>query len=367
MKFTITKFRFLALFATVLSMLMLSEAAPAQTGHDTSLKFDKTVHNFGKISVQSGPQNCTFEYINVSDKPVVIYNILSSCGCTKPKWSKEPIMPGKGGTISVTYLNDQGPYPFDKLLTIYTSGDKRPILLRITGIAYENEKSIQHMFRSKMGMLNVMRNNISIGQIEQGNYKTGGLSVANLTSKDVTLTFTGLSKGLSLESSPRTIKAGEIGQVDILVDTREEKNWGTTTYNGYFVCNGIKADVPLKIETFIIDNLSKLSSDPENGMAMIMANKSSIDLGQVTKGKVVEALFVLRNTGQSRLLIHKVENNGKDFEIITPKSIEAGKEFTLKARIDTGKFQGKEIFTITLITNVHSRPFMNLFVTADIQ
>ena len=86
---------------TVLTLVaVFGGAGLAQTGHTTSLKFDKVVHNFGKILAGSGEKKCQFKYTNVSSEPVVINNILSSCGCSVPEWNKAPIRPGESGVIT---------------------------------------------------------------------------------------------------------------------------------------------------------------------------------------------------------------------------------------------------------------------------
>jgi hypothetical protein len=114
--------------------------AAAQTGHTIALRFNEVVHNFGKISIDSGAQKCQFVFTNVSSSPVAISNVLASCGCTVPSWSKAPIKPGEKGIIKVTFLNDQGPYPFDKTLSVYTTASQKPIMLRITGVVYEKDR-----------------------------------------------------------------------------------------------------------------------------------------------------------------------------------------------------------------------------------
>ena len=86
----------------------------AQNKLENGLELDKTVHNFGDVINGSGPLTCIFTMTNTSEKPAVIYNVVTSCGCTDVKWTREPIRPGQKGTISVTYSNDEGPYPFDK-------------------------------------------------------------------------------------------------------------------------------------------------------------------------------------------------------------------------------------------------------------
>ena len=73
----------------------------AQTNAD--IKFDKTTHDFGKFSENSPVVSCTFTFTNIGDAPLVIHQAVASCGCTVPEYTKEPIMPGKKGTIKVTY------------------------------------------------------------------------------------------------------------------------------------------------------------------------------------------------------------------------------------------------------------------------
>ena len=73
----------------------------AQTNAD--IKFDKTTHDFGKFSENSPVVSCVFTFTNIGDAPLVIHQAVASCGCTVPEYTKEPIQPGKKGTIKVTY------------------------------------------------------------------------------------------------------------------------------------------------------------------------------------------------------------------------------------------------------------------------
>ena len=362
------KFDFKILYFSILSALSLlicmntdAQSAPVQP-----LKFSKTSHNFGKISIKAGKQSCTFEFTNEGDSPVVIYNVISSCGCTKPVWPKAPVMPGKGGSIEVTFLNDQGPYPFEKTLTVYTSASKKPILLRISGIVYEKEKSVKEMFPIAIGPLGVMNNNLKLGQLEQGHAKSGNFTIANLSGKDVKIEFANLSAGLHMKAGESLIKAGEITEITYTVNTIEKENWGNTVYSADVVCNGIKAPKNLKVNCMIIDNISGMTKEQKNRGSMVLAKNSSVSLGNIQKGKSATAEFSLRNTGVGELKIHKADSNNKDFSIEVPSVVKPGEEFKVKATIDTNKYKGDEVFTITLITNAPNRPLVNLFVSANI-
>ncbi len=99
--------------------------------------FNKTVHDFGAVSRSDGPLSCNFEVTNTGEEDLTIFAVVSSCGCTDVSWTREAIKPGEKGTISATYTNDEGPYPFDKAITVYTSADKRPVILHIKGVVDE--------------------------------------------------------------------------------------------------------------------------------------------------------------------------------------------------------------------------------------
>ncbi len=356
------------LLATALIIIADISGIQAQESTNGGIEFTSRVHNFGKISISEGAKHCTFEFKNTSNKPVVINNIITSCGCTTPNWPKKPIMPGESGKVEVTYLNDQGPYPFDKSLTVYTSASSRPIILRITGLAYENERSMKDMFPVTFGPLGVKNNVIRGGQIAQGNSKKGSFTIANISNKDVKLLWENVSKGLKLSLPPKNIvKANSIEEIEWEIDTKAETHWGNTTYSADVMFNGIKASTKLEIETMIIDNFSTLTKEEKNKASMVLAENSSFDFGTVKKGEKVKAHFNLRNTGHSPLVIHKIEcTNIKDVEITSPKTIQPGEKVLLQAVLDTSACNEEAIYTITLVTNSPNRPLVNLFIVGKV-
>ena len=70
---------------------------------DSTIVFNKLVHDFGSITKSEGPQSYTFEFTNTGNKPVSVLKVTASCGCTTPGWTKEPVAPGGKGDIKATY------------------------------------------------------------------------------------------------------------------------------------------------------------------------------------------------------------------------------------------------------------------------
>lgn len=112
----------------ILSITMASAQSPAE------IKFDKLTHNFGLFSEESPIQKTTFTFTNVGGAPLVINQVVASCGCTVPKYDKQPIAPGKKGSIEVTY-NGRGKFPghFKKSITVRTNGKTEMVRLYIEG------------------------------------------------------------------------------------------------------------------------------------------------------------------------------------------------------------------------------------------
>lgn len=113
-----------------------AKATNAGTGTEQSvsladIKFEKTVHDFGTIP-QGGNGECEFVFTNTGKEPLVITNCMGSCGCTVPQCPKEPVLPGKKGTIKVKYdTNRVG--PFVKSVTVNSNAKSGVVTLQIKG------------------------------------------------------------------------------------------------------------------------------------------------------------------------------------------------------------------------------------------
>ena len=100
------------------------------------MAFDKTIdgitaHDFGSI-VYGANGRVDFNYTNQGKTPLVISDVKSSCGCTIPTWTKEPVEPGKQGVITIVY-NTTFPGPFSKTVVVYSNANNSPVRIVIMG------------------------------------------------------------------------------------------------------------------------------------------------------------------------------------------------------------------------------------------
>lgn len=80
----------------------VSVAEPTDTVNVAKLVFSETSFNFGEVE-EGKVVTHEYRFVNEGKVPLLIGNAKSTCGCTVPKWPKEPIEPGRGGTISVRF------------------------------------------------------------------------------------------------------------------------------------------------------------------------------------------------------------------------------------------------------------------------
>lgn len=89
--------------------------------------------DFGKIKESDGNATHVFEFTNTGNAPLVIKDAKASCGCTTPKWTKQPIAPGAKGTIEVVYAASNRVGVFNKVITVLSNDTVSNAILTIKG------------------------------------------------------------------------------------------------------------------------------------------------------------------------------------------------------------------------------------------
>lgn len=76
------------------------------TANLAKLTFEEETFDFGVVN-EGAQVTHLFKFKNTGVIPLLISDVRSTCGCTIPEWSKEPIAPGENSEIKVR-LNTQG-------------------------------------------------------------------------------------------------------------------------------------------------------------------------------------------------------------------------------------------------------------------
>ena len=133
---------------------------PAQVlAQQSELSFDEQTWYFGDIKEDGGNVEHSFSFTNTTSKPVVILDVTSGCGCTTPKYSKKPVMPGQKGEVVVSFDPMNRPGRFSKGVAVQTSAfitkvnrNILSLVLRKSGALNENNirTKISHIITSHL-------------------------------------------------------------------------------------------------------------------------------------------------------------------------------------------------------------------------
>jgi hypothetical protein len=102
------------------------------------ISFEKDFHDFGKLI--SGEQvTYSFKFKNTGKSLLIISNVSTSCGCTVSSFPKQPIKPGEGATIDVSFDSEGRHGLQTKSITVFTNTQPPTTTLRIQSSVVEPE------------------------------------------------------------------------------------------------------------------------------------------------------------------------------------------------------------------------------------
>ena len=327
------------------------------------VEFDKTVHDFGDISIDDGPQTCVFTVKNVGKEPIAIYEVVTSCGCTDAQWTREPIQPGKTGTITGTYKNEDGPVPFDKTLTVYIAGVGKPVILRMRGLVHEKKKPLSELFGAvKLGPMGLKSLNYKVSNVLQGESSSDEVKIANLGKHPMKVAFTGVSPNLTVEVVPATVPAGETAALRFSVKA-DPALWGKHVYSATPVINGAKASKPITVTALTRGNFASWTPEQRKNAAQCIFDESTVSFGTANAGAKVKGTFTFTNKGKSPLKFYSIDADADGLTATLPGEIPAQGKGSIPVTLDTSALpKGETVVMLTLTTNCPARPLINLFL-----
>ena len=346
---------------------------PAPKGNEPvrvgdGVEFDKVLHDFGDFAESDGPKTCTFRVKNVGREQLAIYEVITSCGCTDATWTREPLLPGKTGKITVTYKNEDGPYPFDKTLTVYLSALKKAVTLRIRGNVHERKQTLEENYGAvRAGALGFKSVELNAGNMEQGHETGDQVYIANLGRQSVSVSFKDVSDGLELSVSPNPVPARSTATLTFSVKSSRER-WGKNIYSATPVVGGTAyPSAALSIRAVTKEDFSTWTDAEKEQASLPMFDDSTLSYGTVEAGEKVTKTFTFINKGKGVFVCHKADTETPGVTFAPIKDVAPGGKGTVTVTFDTtGLPPGDHDVYMTLITNSPTRPLISLFMIGSV-
>jgi hypothetical protein len=94
------------------------------------ITFTENSFDFGDI-IQGDTVKHIFKFKNTGTAPLILSEVITTCGCTAPKWTNKPILPGKEGQIDITYNSAGKEGLQNKVITVLSNSVNTPVRVSI--------------------------------------------------------------------------------------------------------------------------------------------------------------------------------------------------------------------------------------------
>ena len=353
-------------YSFLLICLLLSFSAMAQKA---VLNFEVKEHDFGKVNEEVGKITYEFEFVNKGNAPLVISRVQASCGCTTPVWTKEPIEPGKRGSITVTYSTTGRPGAFAKSITVYSNAIDEQMKLLIKGdvIPKQNADRASYYPVNLGGLMSKARF-IQMNSIIKGDKQTRVLEIQNSGKVSVKPTFEGLPSYATATVSPETLKPNEEGKITFTLNSKNATSWGPTNDEFYLVLNGkrqFSEEFKLTLVSNFVEDFNRMTLDQKRKAPILDLPVRTLNFGTLKTGSKRVGKFKISNRGQNLLEIRRVINNNR--EIVNRQqqlTVRSGKSADIVLNLNTKNLsEGEYKKSITIQTNDPDNSFMILVLS----
>lgn len=358
--------RFLQLAIILFLSVAVNNTVVAQG--KAKIVFDQMEHDFGSFKEDDGLQTTTFTYKNEGTVPLILNNVRPSCGCTTPKWTREPVAPGGSGEIQVTYNPRNRPGAFDKTVMVQSNAENPTVVLKITGKVEPREKTLAEKYPRELGNLRVRTNHISFGRLTQNEVKTEELELVNDTEKPIAVGFRTVPKHLKVKVEPETVPAKGKGKLIVTYDAAAANTYGFASHRIYLTIDGSNDyKNSVGVSATIEEDFSKLTPEQLANAPVAKFSEKTYDFGDIKQGEKKEYTFTLTNAGKSDLIIRNVRSScGCTAVAPATKVIAAGQSAPIKVTFDSRGKRGRQSKTITVITNDPKNPTAMLRITSNV-
>lgn len=337
----------------------------------TKMQLSVTEHDFGTFKEEAGRKTFDFMVTNTGTDPLVIQNVVASCGCTTPEWTKQPIPAGGKGKVTAIYDPANRPGPFNKTLSVYSNSKPEVVVLVIKGEVTPREKTVEELFTFLVGSVRFESNHLAFTSVKKTEKKIRVMPLINTSNAPVKIEFDALPPHLALKAAPETLKPGEKGLVEGTYDATKNPGWGNVSDMVKIKLNGVaQENVFYYVSANLVEDFTSLSNDALLKAPVFKVASTTVDLGKIKGSTQNDVEFKFTNEGKSDLIIRHIRATCGCTAIQQGNQgvgIKPGESSSIKAAFSSGSNNGKVTKAIYVYTNDPKNSEVMLMLNADVE
>jgi len=354
----------------IITLLIFGISAKSQVA-STKMQVSATEHDFGTFKEEAGRQTFDFIITNTGTEPLVIQNVVASCGCTTPEWTKAPIPAGAKCKVTAIYDPKDRPGQFNKTLSVYTNTKPEVSVLVIKGEVIPHEKTVEELFTFAVGAVRFESNHMAFTNVKKNEKKMRVMQLINTSAAPVKVEFDALPPHLTLKCNPETLKPGQKGMVEGTYDATKNGGWGNVSDMIKIKLNGVvQENLFYYVSANLVEDFSSLTKQELDNAPVFKVESTTVDLGKIKGSTQNEVEFKFKNEGKSDLLLRFIRSTCGCTAVQQGNQgvgIKPGDSSSIKAVFNSGSYSGKVTKAIYVYTNDPKNSEVVLMLNADVE
>lgn len=283
--------------------------------------------------VFSKPVTAEFVLKNDGRKPLVINNVLKSCGCTEVDYPKTSIAAGESFVIKAVYDAKQMG-TFTKQVCLYTNADEEPFILSMRGKVVGSVVDFAGSYDEMLGAIKSDAQEIEFDDVNRGDRPVQRIHIFNPTDEVLEPVVMHLPDYLHAFVSPSKVAPRHSAEISFVLDSKKLRDLGlnqTSIYLGERPGDKVAPEKEIVVSAVLLPGFENMTPAKKALAPKIEMSATDLNLGRFNGKKKLKGEILITNKGKSELDIRSMQMFTMGLQVNLKKSkIQPGETVKMK-------------------------------------
>lgn len=302
------------------------------------------------------PVTAEFVMKNEGHKPLVINNVLKSCGCTSVEYPKKSIAAGETFTVKAVYDSKQMG-TFMKQICLYSNASDEPFIVMMRGKVVGSVVDFAGPYDELLGDIKSDVQEVEFDDVNRGDRPVQRIHIFNPTDRVMEPVVMHLPNYLQAQVSPSKVAPHHSAVIVLGLDSKKLRDLGlnqTSIYLGERPGDKIAPEKEIVVSAVLLPDFDKLTTEQKAKAPKLEISATELNLGSFNGKKKLKGLITLTNKGKSELDIRSMQMFTMGLQVSLKKSkIQPGETVKMKVTAVAAELKKSRVKTprILMITN----------------
>lgn len=279
------------------------------------------------------PVTAEFMLKNDGHKPLVINNVLKSCGCTEVDYPKMGIAAGESFVIKAVYDAKQMG-TFTKQVCLYTNADEEPFILSMRGKVVGSVVDFAGSYDEMLGVIKSDAQEVEFDDVNRGDRPVQRIHIFNPTDELLEPVVMHLPPYLHAFVSPSKVAPRHSAEISFVLDSKKLRDLGlnqTSVYLGERPGDRIAPEKEIVVSAVLLPGFENMTPTKKALAPKIEMSATDLNLGSFKGKKKLKGEILITNKGKSELDIRSMQMFTMGLQVNLKKSkIQPGETVKMK-------------------------------------